>query len=128
MQPPHRLTSDQARRLALLVAGHDHIDTADTHIEFNSMDMNAAFIRGFSSFIVIRESASQEPDETLRRYAVSQRTGSVWEMTLCTRYRFPELVHLQHELLGKNADASDDEIAMEKRRLGCDVNNPRPAM
>lgn len=103
--------------MARLVARHDHIDLTDTHIEFNSMDPGSDFIPGFASFIVIRESSSPGPDETLRRYAVNRRTGDVWEMTLCTRYDFPELARMRRALTGRRSSTAD--IAAEARELGC---------
>lgn len=114
----HRLTPAQTRRIALLVARHDKIDLSDTHIEFNTMDTGAAFVPGFSSFIIIRESTSPGPDETLRRYAVSRNTGDVWEMNLCTHYAFPELARLQAAMAGHHADVAS-EVAQQGRQLGC---------
>jgi hypothetical protein len=118
------LTADEARRLAVLVAEHDHIDTGDTHIEINSMDMGSEFIRGYASFIVIRESTSPGPDETLRRFAVSRRTGDVWETTLCTHYSFPELTRRQRALTGRIG--SPGEVAAEQKELGCMAKDAGP--
>ncbi|HKR26458.1 MAG TPA: effector immunity protein Tgi2PP [Acidobacteriaceae bacterium] len=116
--PPHRLTASQARRIVVLVARYDQIDISDTHIEVNSMDLGPDFIPGYASFIIIRESNTPGPDETLRRYAVNRRTGDVWEMTLCTHYDFPELTRMRRSFaLGPGAAAS--EVATQSRELGC---------
>ena len=122
----HRLTASQARRIALLVARHDKIDLSDTHIEFNSMDTGADFVPGFSSFIVIRESTTPGPDETLRRYAVSRRTGDVWEMNLCTHYAFPELARMQLALAGHSGNEGA-EVAQQGRQLGCSETKSAPS-
>lgn len=122
----HALTLSQTRRIALLVARHDNIDLSDTHIEFNSMDTGAAFVPGFSSFIIIRESTSPGPDETLRRYAVSRRTGDVWEINLCTHYAFPELNRMQVAMTGHRGDEAT-EIAEQGRQLGCAEAKSAPA-
>ena len=122
----HHLTQGQARRIAILVARHEKIDLSDTHIEVNSMDLGAAFVPGFSSFIIIRESMTPGPDETLRRYAVSRRTGDVWEMNLCTHYAFPELTRLQRALLGHPPNEAA-EIAEQGRELGCSSEKGTPA-
>jgi hypothetical protein len=117
--PSHRpLTSTQAQRMAAAAARHDRIDLSDTHIELNSMDLGADFIPGYASFIIIRESNVQGPDETLRRYAVNRRTGEVWEMTLCTHYDFPELTRMRRGF-ALRAASSEMEIAAESRQLGC---------
>jgi Effector immunity protein Tgi2PP len=122
----HPITLRQAHQIATLVAHHDDIDLSDTHIELNSMDLGSEFTPGFFSFIVIRESTSPGPDETLRRYAISRRTGDVWEMTLCTHYDFPELTRLQHTLSGRaGTDAS--ELSAQGKHLGCSKPGSAPA-
>ena len=109
----------------MLVAHHDEIDLNDTHVELNSMDLGRDFAPGFYSFILIRESTSPGPDETLRRYAISRRTGDVWEMNLCTHYDFPELTHLQRSFSGRSvADAA--ELSGQGKRLGCTRQESRP--
>ena len=81
---------------------------------------------GFFSFILIRESTSPGPDETLRRYAINRRTGDVWEMTLCTHYDFPELTAVQRAFSGRSgADAA--ELSAQGKRLGCSKENAAPA-
>lgn len=121
-QPTHgshgRLTSTQARQMAAAAARHDRIDLSDTRNELNSMDLDADFIPGYSSFIIIRDSDVQGPDETLRRYAVNRRTGEVWEMTLCTHYDFPELARMRRGF-ALQRPSSNTEIAAESRQLGC---------
>jgi hypothetical protein len=122
----HQITPRQAHQIASLVARHDEIDLSDTHIELNSMDLGRDFVPGFYSFILIRESTSPGPDETLRRYAISRRTGDVWETNLCTHYDFPELTHLQREFSGRTVpDAA--EISTQSKRLGCSKQEPAPA-
>jgi len=118
------LTPRQARQIVVLVAQHDDIDLADSHIELNSMDLGRDFAPGFYSFIVIRESTSPGPDETLRRYAISRRSGDVWEMNLCTHYDFPELTRLRHSFAGHAGDAS--EISAQAKRLGCSSSGAAP--
>lgn len=114
----HQISAGQARQIARLVAHHDHIDLSDTHIEFNSMDLSSAFIPGYSSFIVIRESTTPGPDETLHRYAINRRTGDAWEMTLCTHYDFPALSQMRREFAGSSMTAPA-ELAAQSKQLGC---------
>lgn len=121
----HPITPRQAHQIVTLVAHHDDIDLSDTHIELNSMDLGRDFVPGFYSFILIRESSSPGPDETLRRYSISRRTGDVWEMNLCTHYDFAELTHLQREFSGRTApDAA--EVSAQSKRLGCSKQQPGP--
>jgi Effector immunity protein Tgi2PP len=114
----HQLTLAEARQMAAAAARHDHIDLSDTHIEFASMDTGAAFIRGFASFIVIRESETMGPDETLRRYAVNRHSGNVWEMTLCTRSDSPELTAMRRHFTGR-AEGNAADATAEEKQLGC---------
>lgn len=118
------LTARQAHQIALLVAHHDRIDLSDTHVQMTSMDLGREFVPGFFSFIIIRESSTPGPDETLRRYAISRRTGDVWEMTLCTHYDFPELARMQR-ILGRAGAAAD--VAEQGRQLGCAEHQAKPA-
>jgi hypothetical protein len=114
----------QAHQIAVLVAHHDRIDLSDTHVELNSMDLNTNFVPGFYSFILIRESSTPGPDETLRRYAINRRTGDVWEMTLCTHYDFPELTRMQRTF-GRGGTTA--EVAEQGRQLGCSQHKAKPA-
>lgn len=118
------LTAREAHQMAVLVAHHDRIDLSDTHVQMNSMDLGREFVPGFFSFIIIRESSTPGPDETLRRYAINRRTGDVWEMTLCTHYDFPELTRMRHALARAGAAA---EVAEQGRQLGCGEHKARPA-
>jgi hypothetical protein len=115
--PGHRITMAQARQIARLVARHDHIDLSDTSIELDSMDLGAPFIPGYASFSVIREADTPGPDITLHRYAVNRQTGDVWEMTLCTRYSFPALIHMAQSFTGHGVSAA--QIEAEGKELGC---------
>lgn len=109
--------------MAVLVARHDRIDLSDSHIELNSMDLGRDFIPGFASFIIIRESTTPGPDETLRRYAVNRRTGDVWEISLCTHYDFPELTTMRRLYAGHTATLPAD-VAAQSRELGCTEEKP----
>jgi len=82
------------------------------------MDLSAAFIPGYSSFIVIRESSTPGPDETLHRYAINRRTGDAWEMTLCTHYDFPALTQMRRAFAGSSITPPGD-LASQSRQLGC---------
>jgi hypothetical protein len=125
--PKPRLTPHQARQLAALVAHHDDIDLSDTHIEMNSMDVSTDFAPGFFSFIVIRESITPGPDETLRRYAINRHTGDVWEMTLCTHYDFPELERMQHAFAGRTG-INTYELSFQEKQLGCTDRKSKPTL
>ncbi|HEX4006384.1 MAG TPA: effector immunity protein Tgi2PP [Acidobacteriaceae bacterium] len=119
-----RLTPRQARQMASLVARHDQIDLRDSHIEINSMDLGSEFFPGYFSFIVIRESSTPGPDETLRRYAVNRQTGDVWEMTLCTHYDFPQLTRMRRAFA---LPATAADLVAQSKQLGCAAAKPAPA-
>ena len=111
---------DQAREVALTVARYDHITVDDRSVVINSMDTRpAGFIRGYYSFSIIRESDSASlPDETIRMYAISKKTGDTWEMNLCNHYSFPRLQELQHNIMRKTGAAPEDDLEMQKA-IGC---------
>lgn len=117
-QAARRLTQGQARQLARLVAGYEHIDLNNQWIEFDSMDAGAPYLPGFASFTVVREAQKPGPDTTLRRYAVNRTTGNVWEMTLCRKYDFPALRRLRKKLTGRR-EPSRMADAAERKALGC---------
>lgn len=125
-RPERRITTRQAQRIVGLVARHDGIDLSDSHVEVNSMDNGTEFIPGYSSFIIIRESSTPGPDETLRRYTVNRRSGDVWEMNLCMHYDFPELTRMRRALALRTAPAAGD-LAAESKELGCTEKKPAPA-
>lgn len=121
----HGLTLRQAHEIAVLVARHDGIDLSDTRVELDSMDLGRDFVPGFYSFIVIRESSTPGPDETLRRYAINRQTGDVWEMTLCKHYNFAELTRMRRAMGRKGAAA---EVAEQGRQLGCGEHGGKPTL
>jgi len=117
----HEMEFDQARQVALIVAKHDNITVDDRTIVMNSMDTrtDAGFIRGYYSFLIVRESDSpSKPDETIRMYVVSKRTADTWELNLCTHYSFPELQKVQHDIMHETGARSGDDADMPKA-IGC---------
>ena len=117
----HEMGFDQARQVALIVARYDNITVDDRTIVMNSMDTRteAGFIPGYYSFSIIRESdSSAQPDETIRMYAVSKRTGDTWELNLCTHYSFPELQKFQQDIMQKTGASSGDDDNTRKA-IGC---------
>jgi hypothetical protein len=122
----HEMEFDQARQVALIVAKHDNITVDDRTIVMNSMDTrtDAGFIRGYYSFLIVRESDSpSKPDETIRMYVVSKRTADTWELNLCTHYSFPELQKFQHDIMHETGARSGDDADMPKA-IGC-VDRPQ---
>ncbi|ACO32292.1 MULTISPECIES: effector immunity protein Tgi2PP [Acidobacterium] len=119
------LTQAQARELAVTVAWHEGIPVSDEHIEVDTMDAGAPYLKGFASFLVLRESTTPGPDTTLARYAVNRSSGNVWEMTECRRYDFAALDALRKRLTG-HATASRAADAAERKTLGCDAPGKRP--
>lgn len=118
-----RLTQGQARRLARLVARHEHIDVSSPWTEFDPMDVGTPYLAGFWSFAVVREAQKPGPDTMLRRYAVNRATGDVWEMTLCRRYDFAALTRLRKKLTGR-AEPGAAAVVAERKDLGCEARGP----
>ena len=112
---------DQARTVVLAVASYDRITIDDRTVVLNSMDTRtpAGFLPGYFSFSIIRESdSSARPDETIRMYAVSKKTGDTWEMNLCTHYSFPGLQKIQQEIKRQTGATSEDDLENSKA-IGC---------
>jgi hypothetical protein len=115
-----QISSEQARSVALMVARHDNINVTDPDIVVDSMDGNGAFVPGYFSFIFIAvDPHVPGKDKTLAMYAVSPRTGDVWELNLCKHYDFPELVRVQHTIQHKTGAHLADETASAKS-MGCE--------
>jgi hypothetical protein len=117
----HEMEFDQAREVALIVARYDHITVDDHTVVMDSMDTRrpAGFLPGYYSFTIIRESDSpSSPDETIRMYAISKRTGDTWEMNLCTHYSFPGLQRLQTSIMRKTGATPEDDLKTQKA-IGC---------
>lgn len=111
----------QARKIALLVAGHDHITVNDRSVVLNSMDTRRpeGFLPGYYSFSIIREGDSaMQADNTIRMYAISKRTGETWEMNLCNRYNFPALLKMQRVVM-RETGATDLEDPNMPKNIGC---------
>ena len=112
---------DRAREVVLAVAGFDHITVDDRSIVLNSMDTRgpAGFIPGYFSFSIIRESdTASSPDETIRMYAVSKKTGDTWEINLCTHYAFARLQKLRTAIMQETGATSEDDLESSKA-VGC---------
>ena len=115
-----QISPAQARSVALLVARHDNINVDDPDIVVDSMDGNGAFVPGYLSFIIIAvDPHVPGKDHTLAMYAVSPRTGDVWELNLCKHYDFPDLVRMQHAIQRKTGSHLSDETASAKS-MGCE--------
>jgi hypothetical protein len=115
-----QIAPEQARSVALMVARPDGINVDDPDILVDSMDGNGAFVPGYVSFIFIAvDPHVPGKDRTLAMYAVSPRTGDIWELNLCKHYDFPELVRVQHAIQRKTGAHLSDETASAKS-MGCE--------
>jgi hypothetical protein len=102
------------------VARHDAINVDDADTVVDSMDGNGAFVPGYFSFIFIAVDPHRPgKDRTLGMYAVSPRTGDIWELNLCKHYDFPELERVQRSIRRRTGAHPGDEAASAKT-IGCD--------
>ena len=73
---------------------------------------------GYFEFSLTYETSQAGATEALRLYAVSRRTGDVWEVNLCHRYAFPTLVKEQAAIQRWTGySLADDAASVEG--LGC---------
>ncbi|MDR3441349.1 hypothetical protein [Telmatospirillum sp.] len=112
---PSGLSVDQARQLLVVVLQHEKlmVNKPGFNIE------NIEFVPGYVNFFVTYDSPKAGATDVIGGFAVSPRTGDVWETTLCKRYQFRTLSDIQKRIMEKTGKrfATNDEA---KEELGCD--------
>lgn len=115
-----QIGSEQARKVAILVARHESIPVDDPNTLLDSMDSNGAFVPGYYSFIFIHQDPHRPgSDKTLGMIAVSPRTGDAWEINLCKHFDFPELLRLQRSIMHSTGVRITDEQE-QRKALRCE--------
>ena len=108
------LTAEQARELLIMVLKHENlfIDKPGFNIE------HIEFVPGYANFHVTWDSPEAAATDVIGEFAVSPRTGDVWESNNCKQYSFPELKRLQAEVMKRTGWTFSGELK-EREGLGC---------
>ena len=115
------LTTPQAKELLKLVLRHEGYDWKKRGM-FIDDDLKAsdgaAPHPGYLDFALGFDSPKAAATTFLGYYAVSQKTGDIWELNLCKRYEFSELQRAQKIVMERTRTSFYDE-RIERRGLGC---------
>ena len=111
------VTSEEALRLvkmALLHDGHDPETPGLVLTEITDNTGRDAFA-GFRMFSLAFE-AETGGSNNIATYAVSKKTGDLWDSDRCVRYTFPELKVEQQKIMKRTGSTFESE-AMERKAL-----------
>lgn len=112
------LNEAQAREVLALVLRHDQVPP-DASVEVLTGAGGLALFAGYLAYGVSIDSPSAGASTPLGMYAVSLRTGDVWETNRCQRASFPTLTALQRAIRARTLTSLADERA-QRRGLGCE--------
>ena len=112
------VTGEEARRLVLMALKHDGHDPETTPglvlTEITDATGRDAFA-GFRMFSLAFE-AETGGSNNIATYAVSKKTGDLWDSDRCVRYVFPELKVEQQKIMKRTGSTFESE-AMERKAL-----------
>jgi hypothetical protein len=108
------LTIDQAKQVLVMVLKHEKLFMKKPG--FNIEDIE--FVTGYVNFFVTYDSPKAAATDVIGGFAVSPRTGDVWEANLCKRYDFPALKRVQATIMQHTGKTFASEVS-ERRGLGC---------
>lgn len=108
------LTSAQARQVLVMVLKHEKLFMNKPG--FNIEDIE--FVPGYVNFHVTYDSPKAAATDVIGAFAVSPRTGDVWETNLCKRYEFQALKRVQGTIMQRTGKTFASEVG-ERRGLGC---------
>lgn len=115
------LTLPQAKALLLLVLRHQgyQLNKRGMFIDddFKTSQGQAPHI-GYFDFALGLDSSQAGATRYMGYYAVSKKTGDIWELNLCKRYLLPELERAQRLVMSRTKISFADERS-ERRGLGC---------
>lgn len=115
------LTKEQAKQVLVLVLKHEKYRLSDKgiYIDGDLQNPNGKPDRpGYFDFSLSYENPKAGATAYLGYYSVNIKTGDVWEVESCVRYRFPALRRLQSEITKRTGVAiSDEKVARDE--VGC---------
>src|SRR5262249_41976365 len=118
--PPASLSDSEVEDVLRTVLAHERLASPGdgTVIEVLRERTSADIYPGYVAFGVSIDRPEEAATPVKGRFAVSRRTGDVWELSLCQRYSFSALRALQRQIGARTGARLGDETA-QRRRLGC---------
>jgi len=119
--PVQYVTSEEARKLVTMALKHDGHDPEMPGLvltEITDATGRDAFT-GFRMFSLAFETENGGSNN-IATYAVSKKTGDLWDSDRCVRYNFPELKAEQQKIMKRTGSTFESE-AMERKAL-CGLN------
>jgi hypothetical protein len=118
---PSGLTKEQAKQVLVIVLKHLKFNLAREGMYLDG-DITAPsggpFHPGYYDFALTYDTPDAAATDVLGSYAVSLKTGDVWEVNLCKRYAFPALTRVQVAIMQRTGQTFASE-KNERRGLGC---------
>jgi hypothetical protein len=117
------ISEGEARSLLLLVVRQEGytLEKRGMGLELVTTRSHQPVHSGYFDFSLTFETPRAGATEVLRLYAVSRRTGDVWETNLCQRYDFPDLKAVQKRIQQRTGYTLADEQGA-RQGLGCPEN------
>lgn len=108
------LTADQAKKILVLVLKHEKLFISKPGFNVEATQLAP----GYMNFFVTYDSPNAGATDAIGSFAVSPRTGDVWETNICRRYTFPALERAQAAIMKRTGETFASEVS-ERRKLGC---------
>lgn len=108
------LTVAQARQVLILVLKHEKLLIKKPGFNIEHID----FVPGYINFHVTYDAPTAAATSVIGAFAISPRTGDVWEVNRCKRYDFPALQRVQSVIAQRTRKTFASEVT-ERNALGC---------
>jgi hypothetical protein len=108
------LTVQQAEQVLVMVLKHEKLFMKEPGFNIENIE----FVPGYVNFHVTYDTPKAGATEVIGAFAVSPRTGDVWETNLCKRYAFPALKRVQAAIMQRTGSTFASETN-DLRGMGC---------
>ena len=107
------LTTVQAEYLLKLAFKHDKYDLSKKGMYIDRLAVSPEY--GYIGFGLYYDNPKDGAVTTMGAYDVNLKTGDVWDLRQCSRYKFPELIKLQKIIIGKTfSTMPEKEVIQDK--------------
>jgi len=113
------ISASEAKSLVRVVLKHDRIKIASRYCSLEQIDKpGKRFIEGSYSFDARCDFTNAFATTVYGLYVVSERTGDVWNFNGCEWFDFPQLHHLQRDIM-RRLRTNAAERAKYRKETGC---------